>query len=100
MHPVRKGAVIAAAAAALFTNGALLAQASDKTGGDVVKCSGVNACKGQGACTGASACGGANGCKGASSCKGQNACKGKGWVEKSAAECTKLGGTVVAADGK
>jgi hypothetical protein len=77
----KTGAVLAAAAAALFAAGtiAVVSAPAEAAG---VKCTGANACKGQSACKTAS-----------SSCKGQNACKGKGWVDaKDAADCTKKGG--------
>ena len=82
-----KGALIAGAAAALFLSGADTARAEEKTGGDQVVCSGINACKGQGSCAGAD-----------NACKAQNTCKGHGWVDtKTAKECTDKGGKVVAA---
>jgi uncharacterized membrane protein len=85
MNAFGKGIMIASAVASLMASGTLTARAEDKAGGDVVRCSGINACKGQGAC------GGAN-----HGCKGQNACKGQGWVETSAKECADKGGKVVA----
>lgn len=82
---VKRGTMIASAAASLILAGALTARAAEeKTGGDMVNCAGVNACKGQGACASAE-----------HSCAGKNACKGKGFVEMSAAECAKKGGKVV-----
>ncbi len=69
---VRKGIVIASAAAALILAGNVVARAADKAGGGV-ECAGVNACK------------------------GKNDCKGKGFVDMSSAdECTKAGGKVIA----
>jgi hypothetical protein len=79
-----KGILIASAAAALFLSGAVTARAEEKTGGDQVACTGVNACKGQGTCAGAG-----------NSCAGQNACKGKGVLKMSAADCKTKGGKVV-----
>ena len=79
-----KGILIASAAAALFLSGAVTARAEEKTGGDQVSCTGVNACKGQGTCAGAG-----------NSCTGQNACKGKGVLKMSAADCKAKGGKVV-----
>jgi hypothetical protein len=82
MFNAKSGLAIAAAAAALFTMGvAPLAHAADD---GAVQCSGVNSCKGTSECKTAS-----------NACKGQNTCKGQGWVKKTAAECTKLGGKVV-----
>jgi uncharacterized membrane protein len=82
-----KGILIASAAATLVLGGAVLARADQKTGGDMVHCSGVNACKGQGECAGAG-----------HSCAGMNSCKGQGWVELSKEDCAKKGGKV--AEGK
>lgn len=81
-----KGMLIAGAVATLFLSGAVVAQAEEKAGGDMIKCSGVNACKGQSACAGGS---------GGNSCHGANSCKGKGVSEMSAADCTAKGGKVV-----
>jgi hypothetical protein len=80
-----KGMLIASTAAGLILTGAVAARADshEKTGGDMVHCSGVNTCKGQGACGGEG-----------HACAGMNACKGKGWVEMSAEECQKKGGKV------
>jgi hypothetical protein len=78
--------LIATAAAGLILGGMVVASADhhEKTGGDMVHCSGVNECKGKGACGTAE-----------HSCAGLNSCKGKGWVEMSAEECQKKGGKVV-----
>ncbi len=82
---VRKGMLIASAAAALILAGNVVARAADKAGGGV-ECAGVNACKGKGSCKGAE-----------NACKGKNECKGKGFVDMSSAdECTKAGGKVIA----
>ena len=78
-----KGMLIASAAATLILAGGVTARADEKTGGDKVECSGVNACKGQASCATAE-----------HSCAGKNACKGQGWVELSAADCAKKGGKV------
>ena len=87
MNTATRGMLIAAATAALVMSGNLDARASDKEGGDVVRCAGINECKGKGACSGAD-----------NACKAKNECKGKGWDEvASAEECTKQGGQVVAA---
>lgn len=81
---VRRGMLIAGAAAALILAGQVSARADEKSGGEV-HCAGINACKGQGACAGTS-----------NSCQGKNECKGKGFVKVSSAdECTKKGGKVV-----
>ena len=84
MTKTNKGVLIAGAAAALFLAGAVNARAEEKTGGDQVSCTGINACKGQGSCAG-----------GGHSCAGQNACKGQGNVKASAADCKAKGGKVV-----
>ncbi len=74
------GAAIAIAAAQLFSIGANMAVAADKTAAKV-HCTAVNACKGQSECSSAK-----NGCK------GQNECKGQGWVSMTEKECTSKGG--------
>ena len=84
-NAVRRGMLIASAAAALVLAGNVVARAADKTGGSV-ECAGVNACKGKGSCKGAdNACKGKNECKGKGGCKtdtngcaSKNECKGKG----------------------
>ena len=81
-----KGMLIAGAVATLFLSGAVVAQAEEKAGGDMIKCAGVNACKGQSACGGGS---------GGNACHGKNSCKGQGVVEMSAADCTTKGGKAV-----
>jgi hypothetical protein len=81
----RKGFAIASAAAALFLAGAVAARAEHKSGGDEVRCAGINACKGQGGCAGAH-----------NACAGQNGCKGQGVVKTTEAECKAKGGTVAA----
>jgi hypothetical protein len=87
MNPIGKGLMVATAVAALVVGGELAAQAQTKSGGDAVKCAGVNECKGKGGCKSAM-----------NDCKGKNSCKGKGFTEmKSAAECTQKGGKVMAA---
>jgi hypothetical protein len=83
MIKVRRGMLIASAAASLILAGNVVARAAEKVGGEV-HCAGINACKGKGSCAGA-----------ANSCKGKNDCKGKGQVDVSSAdECTKAGGRV------
>jgi hypothetical protein len=81
-HSIKSGLTIAAAAAAMFATAGFgtIAHAADD---GMVKCSGINSCKGSSECKTAK-----------SECKGKNSCKGQGWVKKSAAECTKAGGTV------
>jgi hypothetical protein len=83
-----KRAVLATAVASMFAAGSALAgDMKDAKAGGEVKCSGVNECKGKGACAGAD-----------NACAGKNGCKGKGWSHsKTADECTKKGGKVVAA---
>jgi hypothetical protein len=80
---ILSGASLAAAAIALAVSGATMTtQAQAKKA--PVHCMGINSCKGTSACKTAS-----------NACKGQNSCKGQGFlIEKSAAACTKLGGTV------
>lgn len=79
------GVAIAAAAAAFFAAGSLMAPAVHAAEGAPVHCAGVNSCKGSGECKTAK-----------NECKGMNACKGQGWVTKaSAKECTDAGGKVV-----
>ena len=78
------GASMAAAAIALAVSGAALTSNPAQAKKASIHCAGGNACKGKSACKTAD-----------NSCKGQNACKGKGFtLEKSAAACTKKGGTV------
>ena len=80
----KSGLALATTAAALFSTG-LMATTAYAADDGMVKCSGVNSCKGTSDCKTAK-----------SECKGQNGCKGQGWVsKKSAAECTKEGGSVV-----
>jgi hypothetical protein len=79
------GIAIAAAAAALFAAGTIVAPNVQAAEGSTVHCTGINACKGHSECKTAK-----------SECKGSNACKGQGWVTKaSAKECTDAGGKVV-----
>lgn len=85
MNKVAKqtGAVIAAAAAVLFST-ASFADAPASTAAPV-HCMGINSCKGQGKCNTAT-----------NACAGQNSCRGKGWIEvASAKDCKDKGGTVV-----
>jgi phosphate/sulfate permease len=78
----RKGAILAAAAAALFVTAPAAVNAGAHDQGEATgHCVGANACKGQSACATAN-----------SSCKGQNACKGQGWTETTKAECDEAGG--------
>ncbi|HNC52465.1 MAG TPA: hypothetical protein PLO14_09550 [Accumulibacter sp.] len=78
------GVAIAAAAAALFTAGSIVAPTAQAAEGSSVHCAGINSCKGHSECKTAK-----------NECKGQNACKGQGWVTKSSAkECTDAGGKV------
>jgi uncharacterized membrane protein len=87
---LKRGIVIASAAAGLVLSGAVLARAdTQKTGGDMVHCAGVNACKGQGECSGSG-----------HGCGGKNACKGQGWVEMGKDQCLKQGGKVVDGESK
>lgn len=74
-----KSAVLAAAAAALFTAGVT---APDTASADhheaKIHCEGVNGCKGQADCATAS-----------HDCSGKNSCKGKGWKSMAAEDCEK-----------
>ncbi len=71
------GAVLAAAAAALFIAAPFAANAGESMG----HCVGANSCKGQSACKTAS-----------SGCQGQNSCKGQGFTQTTKAECDEAGG--------
>lgn len=78
-----KGAILAAAAAALFVTGPVVANAGAHEEGEATgHCVGANSCKGTSACATAN-----------SSCKGQNSCKGQGFTETTKAECDEAGGT-------
>ena len=79
----KKGAVLAAAAAALFVVAPIVANAGAHEGATEAtgQCVGGNSCKGQSACATAS-----------TGCKGQNACKGQGFTKTTKAECDKAGG--------
>lgn len=84
LNPLKSGAAIATAAAALFSMGATLSLSTHAADAAGVHCVGVNSCKGTSDCKTAK-----------NECKGQNSCKGMGWVgKKTAAECTAAGGTV------
>jgi hypothetical protein len=73
-----KRAVLAAAAAALFTAGVSAAPDIAIAEGDTVHCKGVNSCKGQTDCANPG-----------HDCSGKNECKGKGWKKMSTEECDK-----------
>ncbi len=72
-----KSAVLAAAAAALFTTGMMGAPGIAEAADDV-HCEGVNSCKGQTECAAAG-----------HDCSGKNSCKGKGWKSMAAEDCEK-----------
>lgn len=77
------GVALAAAAAALFSTGVIMAPAAQAADG-MVHCAGVNSCKGHSDCKTAT-----------SECKGLNSCKGQGWVGKASdKECMDAGGKV------
>ena len=76
-----KGAILAAAAAALFIASPVGVNA-DSHEAATGHCVGANSCKGTSACATAN-----------SSCKGQNSCKGQGYTETTKAECDEAGGT-------
>jgi hypothetical protein len=78
-----KGAVIAAAVAAIFVAKGAGAQAYRQGLAARVHCEGANACKGQSECK-----------SDRNACSGKNDCKGKGWIATSAEECQAKGGTV------
>lgn len=72
-------AILAAAAAALFTAGIGIAPdtaEADSHKHKKVHCEGVNSCKGHGDCATAT-----------HECSGQNGCKGKGWKSMTEDEC-------------
>ena len=78
------GVALAAAAAALFSTGALMTPVAQAADGGMVHCAGINSCKGHSDCKTAT-----------SECKGLNSCKGQGWVGKaSEKECMDAGGKV------
>ncbi|MDH3510106.1 MAG: hypothetical protein OER85_04535 [Gammaproteobacteria bacterium] len=78
----RKGAILAAAAAALFIASPVAVYAGAHSEAEPTgHCVGANSCKGTSACATAN-----------SSCKGQNACKGQGWTDTTKAECDEAGG--------
>ena len=72
------GAVLAVAAAAMFSAAPVTVVASEKAG----TCHGGNSCKGTSACATAT-----------SSCMGQNSCKGQGWIKATKSDCEAAGGT-------
>jgi len=79
----KNGAVLAAAAAALFVTAPMLANAGAHEG----KAEATGHCVGANSCKGTSACATAN-----TSCKGQNSCKGKGFTVTTKAACDEAGG--------
>lgn len=86
MNSKTQRGLMAAAAAALFLSGGVMAaeKAESAKQEASVHCSGINSCKGTSECKTAS-----------NACKGQNSCKGTGWVTvASEKECTDKGGTV------
>lgn len=76
-----KGAMIAAAAAALLGVSKSVELISGPATAGEIKCFGINACRGQSACSTAW-----------NACNGQNACKGKGWLSATAKDCAIKGG--------
>jgi len=84
MTRMNKGVRIAAAATTLVLNGAVLARAEDKPGGDEVTCYDINECTSQGSCARAS-----------NSRTGKNECKGEGFLGLSKLECEQKGGKVI-----
>ncbi|MFA5120249.1 hypothetical protein [Zavarzinia sp.] len=80
----KTGFTLAAAAATLFSAGALMLAPVAASAADSVHCVGGNACKGQSACK-----------SGNHECKGLNACKGQGFVmTPDKASCEAAGGHV------
>ena len=78
----KNGAILAAAAAALFMAAPIAVNADSHAEGEAMgHCNGANSCKGQSACKTAN-----------SACKGQNACKGSGFTMTTKAECDEAGG--------
>ena len=78
-----KGAILAAAAAALFIAMPMVASAGAHEEGEATgHCVGANSCKGTSSCATAN-----------SRCKGQNSCKGQGFTETTKAACDEAGGT-------
>jgi uncharacterized membrane protein len=72
-----KTTALAAAAALLFTAGAVSADEHEKAAaGDKIKCEGVNSCHGQSACKTAK-----------NECAGKNGCAGQGFKMMTKAEC-------------
>ena len=78
---VNSGAALAAAAALLVANIAVV-QPAEAGGSYGVHCYGLNACKGHGACKSAG-----------NACKGKNACKGQGFSKMSKSKCLAKGGS-------
>ncbi|MES2126249.1 MAG: hypothetical protein V4463_03170 [Pseudomonadota bacterium] len=85
-HTIKKGALIAAAAAAMALSGQLMASETAAVAADAVHCTGINSCKGTSDCKTAE-----------NACKGQNVCKGHGFLTTTKAECAKKGGKVAEA---
>ncbi|MDD3444530.1 MAG: hypothetical protein PHS60_03920 [Zavarzinia sp.] len=80
----KTGFTLAAAAATLFSAGAMMLAPVAASAADGVRCIGANACKGQSACKTAT-----------NECKGLNACKGQGFiVTPTEANCEAAGGHV------
>ena len=79
----KKGATLAAAAAALFVTAPMVASA----GGHSAPAEATGHCVGANSCKGTSACATAN-----TSCKGQNSCKGQGFTVTTKAACEEAGG--------
>jgi len=77
----KKGMLVAAAVAGLFTLGPIATKAF---AGDQVACTGANECKGKGSCKG-----------GEGGCKGKNSCKGKGVMMTTEKDCMAKKGKVV-----
>jgi len=73
-----KRAMLAAAAAALFTAGVTAMPDTARAEEGKMHCEGVNSCKGSSDCAGSN-----------HDCSGKNACKGKGWKSMTADECAK-----------
>lgn len=84
------GAILATAAAAIFSTGMLSTANVHAAEDGKVKCVGTNSCKGSSDCATAE-----------NSCKGQNVCGGHGFVFAESAEaCEADGGTLLAEEAK
>lgn len=77
---IKKGILLAAAAASLLTTGCAMTDEGDK-GPVIIKCIGANACKGQSQCK-----------TSRSACKALNNCRQAGWIATTEFDCKQKGG--------